>query len=811
MMALTASMVALAHASPAPDRSLNSAEILHALQSLSSTARVLYVAAHPDDENTRLLAHLTEGEHVQAAYLSLTRGGGGQNRIGDEQAGLLSVLRTQELVSARRIDGARQFFTRARDFGYSKSAEETLSVWDEEQVLADMVRVYRSFRPDVVITRFREGSRTHGHHLASAELARKAMSLSADPDHPSPLPPHAPLRLVLNVPTWSDEPQRPGQVELEVGGYSALLGRTHAETAARSRSRHRSQAFGSAPDRGRVVERFEWVAGQEMKAHPLDGVDRTWTRFDGGKRVDRALQRIIEGFDVRRPHRSVSAMAQLDGLLEGLGDAPRVREARVRLAELTAAAAGLHLRVAGAMDQVHPGRVEAEVQAEVRGPDRVTLDAVSVEDTEQRIALGWGLEPREPRTGPIRFQARRLGPAPWLREPVDGGMYRVPEDADPNAPDGGGPVRLKVTARFAGRALSWYVPWAHYWVDRSQGELAAPVFVVPSVTATPLSRVLYPTGDSVQVSFRVDGDPERLRLIEAVPQGVKVEGPARQGATVTYTLRLPPTVPPFDVTPRVREARGSAAGGAPAPGSGPALSKEVIDHPHVMRQVVLTPATVRIVPMPKAPALSVGYVMGAGDRVPEALAALGFRVRLLSDEDLARRRYQGLDVIVTGVRAFNVREQLADAGLFDWVADGGHLVVQYNTNSWYSKLEVPVGPKPLEIGRGRVTDENAAVRRLQPRHPVFDTPLPIRDEDFEDWVQERGLYFAETWDPGYQPLLAMRDAGDSEERGSLLVGTHGRGTFVYTGLSFFRQLPAGVQGAARLWVNLIAHPFGGRS
>jgi LmbE family N-acetylglucosaminyl deacetylase len=789
------------------------AQLLERLLRLRDPARVLYVAAHPDDENTRFLAHLTSGERVEAAYLSLTRGGGGQNLIGDEQAGLLSVLRTEELSAARAVDGARQFFTRARDFGYSKRAEETLSIWDREAVRADVIRVLRAFRPDVVVTRFREGSQTHGHHLASAVLAREAFeAVTRDRDDPVPI-----RRLVLNVPTWGEEPEQEGQVKIDVGGYAPLRGETHPETAARSRSQHRSQGFGSDARRGKVFERFELVKGAPFDAHVLDGVPRTWrARFgeEGGAAVDRAFARAVEGFDPAAPHESIAAMLRVDRRLSSLPETPRVQDARARVAAWIRDAAGLFLRVTpGAAELEDPkeveaararqqwplGAVDAALEAELRTPVEVRVAAV-VGPSGERQVTEQALSFREPVRIGLEAHLKSPSTAPWLRLPVDGGTYQIPEAADPNLPDGGARPFFSVELEVEGSPLLVRVPFEAVWVERSRGELRAPVFAVPRQLMTPRHPVVWATGDAVTATFRVQGgfDPSQVEWSRSERTRNRILDVKRSGETLEVRLDVSEVSEPFFLRPRLGGER--------------MMARSVVDADHVPRQVVLQPSEVRVVPMAAPPDLTVGYVMGPGDRMVEALRRLGFRVRVLSDEDLERRRYQGLDVIVTGVRAFNVRRALPEAGLFDWVESGGHLVVQYNTNSWYSKLSVPVGPKPLEIGRGRVTDENAKVTLRVEDHPLLSWPHSIGQQDFRDWVQERGLYFAESWDPAtYTPLLSLADPGEDRQEGALLAATHGRGTYVYTGLSFFRQLPAGVRGAARLFVNILSHPFADRS
>jgi LmbE family N-acetylglucosaminyl deacetylase len=776
------------------------ASLLDELERLTSTVRVLYVAAHPDDENTRLLAYLTRGRRVDAAYLSLTRGGGGQNRIGDEQGGALSLIRTEELLAARRIDGARQFFTRARDFGYSKSAEETLRIWDRDEVVHDAVEVIRRFRPDVIVTRFRTEGRTHGHHLASARVARMAFERAADPGFETGHPPWRAHRLVLNVPRWrrSDEPITGPRTE--VGGYAPLLGLSFPEIAAASRSMHKSQAFGMAPNRGAVQEVFEAVAGAPIPTDGdwLAGVPPTWVRFEGGAAVDAALAEVRSdfGFD---PAASVPKLLRVEGALAQLEDSPRVADARGRLAEIIWAASGGFLRVSAREPEAVAGQsVALQLQAEQRGGAAVRLEVTAVRldgrptpVSTQRLVPG--------RWAPVDFEVQVPEGPPttpfWLLQPPRAGTYAVSESVSPVLPRTPPALAFVVDVRVDGRPLRLRRPAVYVWVDRTRGERSRPVVRVPEATATPPADVVWTRpGADASLRFDLAGTSLPSAVHPVVPAGwtappaVTVVRPG----PIEFAVRAPPGAAPADVT-----LRGS---------EGPLAARRHVDYDHIPPTILLSPASARVVPSEGASeALRIGYVMGAGDAVPEHLRALGAEVESLDDAALRSGAFGDYDSIVCGVRAFNVRDELVRArtALFAWVERGGRLVVQYNTNNWLDPLPVDVGPYPIRIDRTRVTDETAPVERLAPDHPLLRRPHAISDADFEGWVQERGLYFAAEWDERWQPLLSMSDPGEAPTEGALLVAEHGRGEVVVTGLSFFRQLPAGVPGAARLLLNLV--------
>jgi len=772
-----------------------------ALERLRSTQRVLYVAAHPDDENTRLLAYLTGGRRVDAAYLSLTRGGGGQNVIGDEQGGLLSVLRTEELLGARRIDGARQFFTRARDFGYSKTSEETLRIWSEKQVVADAVRVVRSFRPDVVVTRFRPTGQTHGHHLASAKIAQLAFELAADPSYGAvDLPPWKATRILVNVPRWRNSDDV-GDFVLDVSGWSPLRGARHPEVAARSRSMHRSQAFGSAPDRGPQMEYFENVFGARAEKDLLEGVPLGWERFEGGEEVDAALAAASAALGFR-PSAAVPELLVARRALSRLDpEAPRVADALRGLDEIIVGALGLWLRVEAPaavipQDQPTSFRVRA-LQAE--GP-AMRVAAVGLAD--ERTALGAeALEPEKPAEFEVerRISAAHAATPAWLLHEPSAGSYAIPSFADPTAP--ADPMRARIELLLDEQTLVLHRSVVHAWVDRTRGEQEDPVTAVPALIAQPESDVVWARGPT-QLSWTVrrHGAGLRARVRPDGPPGWKVS----PGFAEVDLLDAERAVVRFTFEPA--EGAEPAAIGLIRESGAPLLARRDVDYPHIRPRAVLQPSTIRVAPVQvERIKAKVGYVMGSGDRIPEALAGLGVDVEVLDDEAVAKRRFDDFDVIVLGVRVHNVRPEVtaAEEALFDWVDGGGRLIVQYNTNSWYSKLKARLGPKKLEVDRTRVTDEHSPVELLAPEHPLLRRPHAIGPEDFEGWVQERGLYFAHAWDPAWTPLIELQDSDEAPTRGSLLVLEHGKGEVVFTGLSFFRQLPAGVPGAARLFLNLI--------
>lgn len=828
---LGAVLIALTLLAPpvrAEEPSMHAGMLAHALDRLAGTGRVLYVAAHPDDENTRLLAYLANDRHVTAAYLSLTRGGGGQNLIGTEQGELLDVVRTQELLSARALDGAQQRFTRMRDFGYSKTAAETLRIWDHEQALSDVVWVIRTFQPDVIVARFDEEPPNHGHHTASAILAREAFAAAADPARfpdqlRSGVTPWQAVRLVRNVPTWREGPPPADALVLDVGTYDARLGLGYADLAARSRSQHKSQGFGVAGERGQILERFVAVAGAAPKKDILEGVDLGWGRYGTpGRAVARALAKARTALERDRPERALPALLDAQDALAALRDDPRVRDARAAIVPVVAAAAGIFARATAAQPGVVPGgTVGVKVELTQRRPATLVLKTIEFPGAPSQ-AIDAPLVPLAKRdaTGDVRVPADAPVSTPyWLAEPLSPGRQTVRDTRLVGAPDGPPALTVGIVLAAGTRTIRLPVPVVYAWTDPVQGERVRPFLVVPPATVTPVRQaVLLPNGTSATVALRVRAGRDGLTgaVTLPVPDGWRVE-PARHDVTlarlgdettVAFTVTAPTgTAPTGTASPGPAAAPAQVAPAIEADGRRWSFREDVIDYPHIPMQVVLQPTTVRLVPLTLAlPPGRVGYIAGSGDTIADDLAHVGMGIDLLDDATLRTGDLGRWQTIVVGIRAYNTRPALraAHERLMRWVADGGTLVVQYMTNNRLAPLSDPIGPYPLTVGRDRITDETAAMEAIDPAHPVLHAPNELAAADFDGWVQERGLYYAEKWGDEYHPIFRSADPGEPPLSGGLLVADYGKGRYVYTGLAFFRQLPAGVPGAYRLFANLLA-------
>lgn len=767
------------------------------IRRLHSGGRVLYVAAHPDDENTRLISYLTHRRHLRVGYLSLTRGEGGQNRIGLEQGELLGVVRTQELMGARSIDLGEQYFTRATDFGYSKSAEESLEVWGHQQVLADVVEVVRRFRPHVIVTRFPPQGGTHGHHLASARLAAEAFVAAADPkrfpEQVAQLGTWQALRVVYNqIPRWIDPASETG-VPLDVAGYVPALGVSLGEVSAASRSMHRSQGFGVMAQYGPVPEYFATVAGEPFDKDPFSGLDE---RQD--PQVRSALSAALGALETQGAPAALPHLARAYRAAGALEHRPTREATQRQIAELMVRAAGLRLDARAPRAELVAGET---VQIDLHVDPRLRSELRAVEATLPGEGGVVGVSPPgvafAVQSVPLRVPANaRPASPPWLQSP-------------PQVREAWDPVPLVVTYTLRLQDLTFTVerPLRYVWDEPVAGERSTWVQVAPPVAVTPESPVtMIPNGGPVAAYVEVVNHAPGFRgtLSLEVPEGWVVRpesiplvmGERGDVQRHGFEITAPPGSPP-SVTAAFRLT----------PGDGAVWQRASYDYPHLPPTTVFRPSAITLVPveLDTSQVGTVGYVSGSGDRVGELLAQVGLSVEEVTEDTLARGDLGRFGAILFGVRAFNVLPELAryHDRLMAYVAQGGTVVMQYNTNNRIDPLRAPLGPYPFEIGRTRVTDQNAPMRWTD--HPVLHRPHALGPKDFEGWVQERGLYFAQTWDPRYHTPLSMNDRGEEGAAGALLIAKHQRGTFVYTGLSLFRQLPAGVPGAYRLLVNLLAH------
>jgi LmbE family N-acetylglucosaminyl deacetylase len=797
------------------------ADILQQLHSFATMGSVLYVAAHPDDENTRVITYLARGRGYRTAYLSLTRGDGGQNLLGPQFGEQLGVARTQELLAARRLDGGRQYFTRAKDFGFSKDYQATLRIWDRQEVLADIVRVIRSFRPDVMMTRFSpQPGGTHGHHTASTVLAIEAFKLAGDPqafpEQLGELTPWQPKRIVYNVGMAGTGAavslgEGTGAVKMDVGGIDPALGESFASIAARSRAMHKTQGFdiGYGPAAaGSTIESFFPLAGEPAKQDILDGVDTTWNRVPGAAEIRRLTEDAIAQFKPADPVASAPALLAIRSRLSMLPLDPVISDKRQQLDRIIEAVIGLEVETVVDQPEAVPGEtLKMRHTAITRSNLPVRWTAVRYPNIQRQLVTALDLRPDQPL---VRDDAQILPVSTppsqpyWLRKPGTPGMFHVDDPSLIGRPENPAAFPLEYVFEIGGQTLvisgePVQAAGSENAAARRRLDVIPPVSLrfVPSVelfapgaerpVTVELTAARADVSGTVQLEapngWRISTASERFHLDQA-------------GQRATYT---------FHVTPPAQPVTATLEGSVEVNGARFNTQRIEFRYNHIPVQLLQPAARLKAVSLDLAiRGHTVGYLAGAGDEMAGSLESMGYAVTQLTGADLIPAKLRSLDAVVIGIRAFNTRKDLADhvPALFEYVEAGGNVVVQYNLPTGLSANWL--APVQLHISRDRVTDEEAPVTFLAPDHPVLNSPNRIAAVDFDGWVQERGLYFPDKWDEGFSPILAFNDPGEAPLRGGLLVARQGKGYFVYTSLSWFRQLPEGVPGAYRLFANLIS-------
>jgi LmbE family N-acetylglucosaminyl deacetylase len=805
----------------------DAAELQAGLRKLTVVGSALYIAAHPDDENTAMLAWLANDRLYRTAYLSVTRGDGGQNLIGDEKGPLLGVIRTEELLAARRIDGAEQMFTRAIDFGYSKNPEETMAIWGHDAVLADVVWAIRKFQPDVIVTRFPvTGEGGHGQHTASAILAEEAFTAAADPtrfrEQLAFVTPWQAKRIFWNRfsfrPTDPNDPSLANALRIDLGTYNPILGRAYTEIAAESRSQHKSQGFGSAERRGSIINYFELRKGDPATKDLFEGVDASWSRYPGGEKIGDILKRAADNFDPKNPQASLPLLMQAHLVLEQLRATPEWSDQRKpwlerkkhELLEAIRDCAGLAIDVsAGDSVVTNGGELPVSVTVVNRSDYPFRLAMVASMLAQPSKAPGTRLENNKPVKTDIviRIPANYgLSQPYWLRKPSTQGLYTVDDQMMRGVPDDPPAIPIHVSLDDnAMNTIIFTVPAVFRRTDPVRGEQIREVSIVPAVTANLGSGVyIFPDAKPrlVSVWLRSFGATEGdVRLV--LPSGWKSE-PASM--PLKFSGKGDEARVTFTVTPAPGTSAAPTSLRAEISGEvGSAMTE--IEYDHIPAQRVFNDIGAKLVRSDvKRNGNRIGYIMGSGDEVPNVLRQVGYDVTLLTDAELDRGDLSAYDAVVTGVRAYNTRKRLKEGHekLMQYVENGGTVVVQYNTNGADDLVVAVPGPYPFKISRDRVTVEEAPVRFIDPTHPLLNVPNKITAADFAGWVQERGLYFPNEWDPRYTTILASHDPGESEKTGGELYVRHGKGVFIYTGYAWWRQLPGGVPGAIRAFVNLVS-------
>ncbi len=794
----------------------SSSDIFQEIKKLNVVTNVLYLAAHPDDENTRLIAWLENEKLARTAYLSLTRGDGGQNLVGTEKGNAMGVLRTQELLEARKEDGAEQFFTRVDDFGYSKTAEETFEKWNKKEVLSDVVYIIRKFRPDVIVTRFPPDSRAgHGHHTASAILAEEAFKLAGDktayPEQLETVSVWQPTRILWNTSVWWDKqiPEKAAKspadyIKINIGDYNELLGLSYSEIAADSRSQHKSQGFGSARSRGNQLEFLKHTAGAPAQDDDLfHEIETSWSRVKGSEKVAELIDQLISNYNFSRPENSVKTLVKLYKEIQLMPvnsfKAQKLKDVKA----LIKAAAGIKAEVlADKFNYVRTDTISGQFIIVQRSTLPITLQSVS--PTLDSVFFDIPIESNELKSFKFNLPTFSGNSHPyWL--PYENYKTKMFFGASKlrGQPEAGAIQKFKYTLKIFGEDIEFEEGIDYKWTDRVKGELHRNVVISPIITVTPADKVyIFSSNEPQKVSFLAEGNLEGAigTVTVQTPKGWTVE-PYRielkfnfvgEQKALNFMLTPPEKPSTGDIEFRVNSQAAKAV--------------QRIEYDHILPQIMFPDATARVVKMDLEKTVkTIGYVKGSGDEVAQNLGGVGLNVVSFEAKDLAVMDLSLFETIIVGIRAYNTEPSMKNGNVIlnEYVKNGGNVIVQYNTNR--GLVTEDIGPYPFQISRSRVTKEEAKPTFLSPKHPLLNTPNKLTEKDFENWVQERGLYFAGEWDSKYTPIIAWNDPGEDPQKGSILVADYGDGHFIFTGISFFRQLPAGVPGAYRLLTNMISY------
>jgi len=798
----------------------NSSRILLEIEKLNTTASVLYVAAHPDDENTRLITYLANEKRFRTGYLSLTRGDGGQNLIGEEQGAYLGLIRTQELLAARRMDGGEQYFTRAVDFGYSKTATETFAKWQKDSILSDIVWVIRNFRPDIIITRFPTDERAgHGHHTASAMLAEEAFAAAADPNmFPEQLKYVSvwqAQRLFWNNSTWWDKdlPNKissgaPELAVFDVGGYNTLVGKSYGEIAAESRTNHKSQGFGSAPTRGEQKEYLELKKGAPFADENIFyGIQTGWERYRQAADMQIEIGNMITNFDIGNPGKSIDGLLKVYDALSKMPTDQLIEYKKQQVEKIIAACLGLWLEPVADKDMVANGDKLRIISNSLKRTDYpISLESITVLGTDYKSGEILPVGINQIDTFDIIVPEKISSTPYWLSGKYEG-LFNVSDRKLIGKAENDPVISFIYHVKIKDKVFAYSRGVVFKETDAVKGEIYKPLAVVPKVIVSANSyNMLFPNGGNAQFSVDVKSNTN-----DTLNGYLRLFGNKLNVTGMPYTLnnahdlvniKLGITAP---VEQGVKEVPLQMNNGKEDALLGKSAQKvSIIEYDHIPRQVIVEDAIVKLITFDAAISKRrIIYIDGAGDLVDESLLGIGLNLTTVKPESVTAEMLQKFDVAIIGVRVYNTAKSMIDNQplLMQFANNGGVVIAQYSTN-WDLYVD-QIGPYPFKLTRGRVTDENSPVDFLLPDHPILTTPNKISQNDFTGWIQERGIYFAGELAPEYKTPLAFTDPNEKPQTGGLIIADYGKGAFIYTGLAFFRELPAGVPGAYRLMLNMI--------
>lgn len=801
----------------------SSSEIYESIQKLNFLGSVLYIAAHPDDENTRLISYMSNHIKARTGYLALTRGDGGQNLIGSEIRELLGVIRTQELLAARRIDGGEQFFTRANDFGYSKHPDETLTIWNKEAVLSDVVLAIRKFKPDIIINRFdhRTPGTTHGHHTSSAILSVEAFELAGDEKAYHNLLEQAniwePKRLFYNTSWWRygsmenfDKLDKSKLISFDIGTYYPLKGLSNNEIASIASSQHLSQGFGRLSERGSEKEFVEFLKGAPLvdNENIFAGIDTSWNRIKGGKAIGEILYDIENNFNFINPSQHIPQLIEAYKLVQNIENKHWKSLKTKELKTIIEMCAGLYLEASAETNWATQNET-INLNIEVLNRSDFPIVLASIKNIENlNISKNIELNKNQKFTfkeAMLVGNSQKLTTPYWLTKKGTLGMYQVENLNLIGLPETPRTLKIDFNLIIDKVPITFTKNIIHRTSKPDKGELYQPFEIIPEASAKITDKVIVFESDNQQnISVAVKSGRDSLEGTVEIshPKDWRIY-PEKQ--KVNITNKGEEQILTFTVIPPKNQSEGYISPIVHIGNKNYSEELVVVDYEHIPLQSVVLPSESKIVRLDiKKIGENIAYIQGAGDVVPESLEQIGYNVLILKPEDISAETLSRFDAVVIGIRAYNIVDALKfkQEILFDFVKQGGNMIVQYNTNS---RLKVNnLAPYELKLSRDRVTDEHAEVRFLNPEHSVLNYPNKITKKDFEGWTQERGLYFPGEWSDNFTPILSMNDKGETQKDGSLLIAKYGKGFYIYTGLSFFREFPEGVTGSYRLFANMLS-------
>lgn len=777
-------------------------EIYFKMEQLNVLASALYIAAHPDDENTRLITYLTHHEKAYTNYLSLTRGNGGQNLISNELGTDLGVIRTNELWNARKIDGGKQFFSTANDFGFSKHPKEAFEKWDKELLLQQMVYLIRKEQPDIIVNRFdhRTEGNTHGHHTASAQLSKLAFTLASDQNYKNlskeDTKTWQPKRLFFNV-SWFffgskqafDKADKSKYIPLNIGVFYNQLGKNNQEIASLSRSQHQSQGFGDISSRGEEIDYVELVDGSKVTSSNLfEGIDTSWNRIEGGKNIQPLVTQLIKEYDFKDPSKSILLLTKIYSEIDKLPKTIWKTRKQNEVKELIKNCAGLFLDVTTDVLYATPNE-KASIKVEVanRSNTSLKINTINILNTPNVIQ-------KELKNQEVFYDYFDV-----LLNKNEETNFTFLNSFNDFKNQFKEQAVAQISVNIFNVDLTYTLPIQYHYKDVVKGEIYKPFHIVPEVSVqfqqtTYIQNSVKSKATVLLTNYAAKNLNGNLVVLnnknkEVIALPVSLQGNEKNKEVLVDNLKESGTYSAYFKT------------------ADQTYSQEVkwIDYQHIPLNYYFKPAETTIVSFDSSvlKKKKIGYIMGAGDEIAPILKDVGYQVELINLETIKSDELSKFETIIVGIRAFNTESSLKTKNklLFDYTKNGGTVIVQYQTNTNLQTEEV--APYKLTIGKTRVTDENAVVHFINPNEAVLNKPFKITQESFKNWVQEQGLYYADAFSNEFQPVFSSHDFDEKSTNGALLIAKYGKGHYVYTGLSFFRQLPIGNVGALELFINLI--------